>query len=768
MRVAVLGDVGQLVYHVGDEAMTHAVVHALTSRGHSAVVLTRDEADTRARFGDAVETAPAPVFPWAPVDREAHLASIHDLLAGRETELATDDPVHVLRETLRACDALVVAGGGNMNSRYGWLLYERAAALAVARSLGLPTLVTGQTVGPALTRPDVHTLVDALSGALAVGAREEATDRLLRRLLPEGLVHRTLDDAAFLADVPLPPGAAPSPTAPASSAGAIVVTIAHGSLGVDDAALTRLVRALDDLAERTGAPIHLVPHMAVPDSRHVDVEIHDRIAAALAAPAASLDVEHALVAARRAREAAIVVTTRYHPAVFATEGGVPVLAIAPDDYSRVRLEGALDSWGVDGAVLPLADVETDPDLLSRRLLALWEDRDRVVHALTAAAPVLAAHAAAFWDTVGEILTTGRVPADTPTRSGLPEVARTLVPGAEADGAARTAPVVSIVVRTKDRPAMLARALDDIAAQTFGSLEVVVVNDAGDAAAVDAAVAQVVGLEGRVRVLHRTVSTGMEAASNAGVELARGELLAIHDDDDTWDPAFLARSVDHLRRHPADRAVAARTAIVWERTVEGVERPVEEGREIFEPDVRLVTVLDLMRYNRVVPISLLLRRSVLEEIGRFDESLSVVGDWEFNLRLATLGPIAVMPGEPIAFWHQRRAATDELGNSVIVDADAHLDTDLRLRDERLRRHIAERGDGDLLYLTRFMHERHEELAGHVLAVERRIVDLENRLGRALDAIGHETREAGVVGLARRKYWAARHRLRGGRDEGADLD
>ena len=766
MRVAVLGDVGQLVYHVGDEAMTHAVVHALTSRGHSAVVLTRDEADTRARFGDAVEIAPTPVFPWAPVDREAHLASIHDLLAGRENDIASDDPVHALRESLRTCDALVVAGGGNMNSRYGWLLYERAAALAVARSLGLPTLVTGQTVGPALTRPDVHTLVDALSGTLAVGAREEATDRLLRRLLPEGLVHRTLDDAAFLAGVPLPAGTAPSPTAPASSEGAIVVTIAHGSLGVDDAALTRLVRALDDLAERTGAPIHLVPHMAVPGTRHVDVEIHDRIAAALAAPAVSLDVEHALVAARRAREAAIVVTTRYHPAVFATEGGVPVLAVAADDYSRVRLAGALDSWGIDGAVLALSDVEADPELLSRRLLALWEGRGRVADALAAAAPALAAHASSFWDTVSAALTTGRVPATT-ARTSLPEVARTLTPGAEGHGATSPTPVVSIVVRTKDRPTMLARALDDIAAQTFASFEVVVVNDAGEAAAVDEVLSRVVGLDGRVRVLHRAVSTGMEAASNAGVELARGEMLAIHDDDDTWDPAFLARSVDHLRRHPADRAVAARTAIVWERTAEGVERPVEEGREIFEPDVRLVTVLDLMRYNRVVPISLLLRRSVLEEIGRFDESLSVVGDWEFNLRLATLGPITVMPGEPLAFWHQRRAATDELGNSVIVDADAHLDTDLRLRDERLRRHIAERGDGDLLYLTRFMHERHEELAGHVLAVEQRIVDLENRLGRALDAIGHETREAGVVGLARRKYWAARHRLRGGRGEGADL-
>ena len=63
--------------------------------------------------------------------------------------------------------------------------------------------------------------------------------------------------------------------------------------------------------------------------------------------------------------------------MFAAEGGVPVLALAPDDYSRVRLEGALGSWGVDGGVLPLSDVEADPDLLPRRLLALAEGRDEV-------------------------------------------------------------------------------------------------------------------------------------------------------------------------------------------------------------------------------------------------------------------------------------------------------------------------------------------------------------------------------------------------------
>ncbi|PWD50390.1 hypothetical protein C8046_06730 [Serinibacter arcticus] len=772
MRVAVVGDIGQHAYHVGDEAMTHAVAHALTARGHTPVLLTRDLADSRARFGGEVDVAGTLVFPWPPVDRERYLGEIQDVLAGNPRALPADDQIHAFVEAVRSCDALVVAGGGNLNSRYGWLLHERAAALAVAHHLGLPTYVTGQTIGPALTRRDAATLREAFANTLGVAAREEPTRRLAAALTAPERVARVLDDASFLSLVPLPdaaPGVPGEAADHASSDGAIVVTVAHGSLGIDDAALPELAAAIDALATSTGAPVHLVPHMVVPGERHIDLEIHDALADSLTVPAVVLDVEHALVSARRAREAAIVITSRYHPAVFALEGAVPVLGLAADAYTSVRLVGALDNWGVgEESVLLVDDVAGTPGLLTRRLLALWEGRDAVADGLRAARPALAAAADEFWDVVVAALGSATSPSPAPS---LPTVPRIPVPGAPAphatpaDGDAPAAPVVSVVVRTKDRPHMLGRALDDIAAQTFPSLEVVVVNDAGDRDAVDEVVAATVGLAGRVRVLHREVSTGMEAASNAGIALAHGELVSIHDDDDTWDPQFLARTVAHLHRHPEQRAVAARTEIVWERIDPDTGLAVEESREVFEPRVRIVTVSDLLRYNRMVPISLLLRRSVLEEIGSFDESFGVVGDWEFNLRLAALGPVTVLPGPPLAFWHQRRASTGVLGNSVIVAADEHLDVDLRLRDERLRRRIAEKGDGDLLYLTRFMHERHEELAGHLLGMERRLTEvveqnaaLEERLGRAVEAIEVATRDAGFVGLARRKYWSARTSLR----------
>src|SRR3954469_6936057 len=137
--------------------------------------------------------------------------------------------------------------------------------------------------------------------------------------------------------------------------------------------------------------------------------------------------------------------------------------------------------------------------------------------------------------------------------------------------ADTRPAVAIVMRTRDRPVLLRRALADVCAQTHRGWRLVVVNDGGGAAEVDRLVAEQPEMAGRVTVLHNGEPRGMEAASNQGVEASDSDYIAVHDDDDTWHPTFLARTAAHLDA-TGDAAVAVRTEIVWER-VEG-EQVVE--------------------------------------------------------------------------------------------------------------------------------------------------------------------------------------------------
>lgn len=277
------------------------------------------------------------------------------------------------------------------------------------------------------------------------------------------------------------------------------------------------------------------------------------------------------------------------------------------------------------------------------------------------------------------------------------------------GKVGTRPSVAVIMRTRDRSALLRRALADVCAQTFHAWHLVVVNDGGDAAEVDRLVAEEPGTAGRVTVLHNDVSRGMEAASNQAIAASDSDYIAIHDDDDTWAPDFLARTTAHLDA-TGDAAVAVRTEIVWEHAEE--EKLLEESRQIFEPDVGAFTLFEMLRANRTVPISVLHRRDVHDEVGLFREDLPAVGDWEFHLRLATsTRTLGFIDGEPLAFWHQRRAAEGTLSNSVIGQRDEHVRLDLQVREDALREYARAHGLGALLYLTKYfqreldlMHER----------------------------------------------------------------
>ena len=120
--------------------------------------------------------------------------------------------------------------------------------------------------------------------------------------------------------------------------------------------------------------------------------------------------------------------------------------------------------------------------------------------------------------------------------------------------------VSVIVRTKDRPYFLARALADIAAQGHDELDVLVVNDQGDEDAARAVVASS-PLADRTRVLATSSPGGRCAAANRGVRAATADYVVLHDDDDLWHPDFLASTVAYLDAHPMEAGVVVPTEII---------------------------------------------------------------------------------------------------------------------------------------------------------------------------------------------------------------
>ena len=323
------------------------------------------------------------------------------------------------------------------------------------------------------------------------------------------------------------------------------------------------------------------------------------------------------------------------------------------------------------------------------------------------------------------------------------------------------PTVAVLVRTKDRPRFLRRALANIAEQPFTDYTVCVINDGGDESATRAILqASPLAhlLEGDApRLMLLTTSGGnMEAASNAGLAATDSEFVAIHDDDDLWAPEFLERTVGALR--------ASEALICSTRVVERYERETPEGEfevyeeRIFHDGLPGFGLQFLYRTNRAVPIGILYRRRLHELVGFYDESLPVVGDWEFNLRAAAVTEVLLVD-EPLAYWSLRPEADGADANSVQRQAE-HARFDASVRARAIRDDLQSGGrPGPYLYQAHLMADLERRVIdGHDLT--RESLDLLRSLGERLERI--EARQAAMDARQREleaRFAADRSRGRG---------
>lgn len=300
--------------------------------------------------------------------------------------------------------------------------------------------------------------------------------------------------------------------------------------------------------------------------------------------------------------------------------------------------------------------------------------------------------------------------------------------------------VSIIVRTKDRPFFLERALQDIAKQKFRDFSVVIINDGGSAEQVDKIVEQQGQyLPSRPEVFSNTTSVGRGHAWQQGFKATDSPFFVVHDDDDTWDEEFLTKTVSYLEDNPDSTAVATRLEVV----VECVEKNkiVEKSRWIYHPEQSVISVTNLLRANTTVPIATLYRRSAVNDLSNPEVNLDVVEDWFLNLQLAFAGPFGFIDGKPLAFWHQRPTdGSPDTGNSVFLLDQCHQQNDAKVRDSALREYIAQHGTGLPLLIGKGTEELATRLdrANQILASlqvgQRNIQEEQRNIQEELNIIG----------------------------------
>ncbi|MBI3941106.1 MAG: glycosyltransferase family 2 protein [Acidobacteria bacterium] len=188
-------------------------------------------------------------------------------------------------------------------------------------------------------------------------------------------------------------------------------------------------------------------------------------------------------------------------------------------------------------------------------------------------------------------------------------------------ALRLNPQVSVVIPTRNRATVLARAMESVVNQTFPQWELIVVDDGSDDGS-----GRAIGScpeDPRVRY-HRTAHRGVSAARNVGLALARGEWFAFLDSDDVWMPAKLEKQLSCVG---ATGDKVCHTDEIWLRRglrVNPMKKHSKPAGWIFERCLPLCVLS---------PSSVMLHRSVLDVTGPFDESYVVCEDYDLWLRVA---------------------------------------------------------------------------------------------------------------------------------------
>ena len=177
---------------------------------------------------------------------------------------------------------------------------------------------------------------------------------------------------------------------------------------------------------------------------------------------------------------------------------------------------------------------------------------------------------------------------------------------------------------------LVEAIESILNQTFTDFEFIIINDGSTDGTADILRSY---KDRRIRIFEQS-NIGLTRSLNRGVALARGEYIARMDHDDLSMPERFARQVAFLDAHPEVGVVG--TACLVYNEVRGIEWKYAVATS--DDECRR----DLIKGNQFVHTSVMMRKSVLQAVGAYNEAYRYLQDYELWVRLAGRTRLANLP------------------------------------------------------------------------------------------------------------------------------
>ncbi len=212
------------------------------------------------------------------------------------------------------------------------------------------------------------------------------------------------------------------------------------------------------------------------------------------------------------------------------------------------------------------------------------------------------------------------------------------------------PLISVIIPTYNRSWILKDAVDSVLSQKFTDFELIVVDDGST----DSTSELLSAYKDRI-IKIRQENRGVSSARNSGLRAASGLYVAFLDSDDMWLPEKLSSQVDFFESHP--EAVICQTDEMWIRKgvrVNPKNRHKKPSGMIFEPSLRLCLVS---------PSAVMMKKSIFDEIGLFNEAFPACEDYDLWLRTGLYYPVHLIERQLVV---KRGGHKDQLSGNPGLD------------------------------------------------------------------------------------------------------
>lgn len=221
-------------------------------------------------------------------------------------------------------------------------------------------------------------------------------------------------------------------------------------------------------------------------------------------------------------------------------------------------------------------------------------------------------------------------------------------------------LVSVIIPTYNRKHTLKRCIDSVLHQTYRNFEIIIVDDCSTDGTMEFVEAEY-GAVTEINIIYvrNDNNLGAGGSRNVGVSYASGEYIAFHDSDDEWHPDKLEKQMDYFARCNQD--IGAVYSLFYTNGAASDIYPPKRVGIIYKSGYVFYT---LLLNSLVGMITLVVRKSVLMEVGGFNEQLHSLEDYELTIRIARKYGIMLVD-EPLAVAYESENSVGKRNKDKIV-------------------------------------------------------------------------------------------------------